>query len=156
MLKVGWKTHFCFFRDMENLKSIVKNHLSEGIVLMDLVHNTSSDFVKVIIDSFNNISIKETSKIARRIKNDDKIVSMFPNGCRLEVTTPGLGSILVKKFQYETLKNLYKRWDAVMAGAEIGNLDLIEDKIFTLCEKMGITVEDAVTKITLDESNGIN
>ena len=62
----------------------------------------------------------------------------------------------LKRFQYETLKNLYKRWDAVMAGAEIGNLDLIEDKIFTLCEKMGITVEDAVTKITLDESNGIN
>ena len=62
----------------------------------------------------------------------------------------------LKRFQYETLKNLYKRWDAVMAGAEIGNLDLIEDKIFILCEKMGITVEDAVTKITLDESNGIN
>ena len=53
----------------------------------------------------------------------------------------------LKRFQYETLKNLYKRWDAVMAGAEIGNLDLIEDKIFILCEKMGITVEDAVTKI---------
>ena len=62
----------------------------------------------------------------------------------------------LKKFQYETLKNLYKRWDAVMAGAEIGNIDLIEDKISLLCEKMGITVEDAVTKITLDESNGIN
>ena len=62
----------------------------------------------------------------------------------------------LKRFQWETLRNLYKRWDAVMAGAEIGNLDLIEDKIFTLCEMMGITVEDAVTKITLDESNGIN
>ena len=62
----------------------------------------------------------------------------------------------LKKFQYETLKKLSKRWDAVMAGAEIGNIDLIEDKISILCEKMGITVEDAVTKITLDESNGIN
>jgi hypothetical protein len=62
----------------------------------------------------------------------------------------------LKRFQYETLKNLYKRWDAVMAGAEIGNIDLIEDKISILCEKMGITVEDAVEKITLDESNGIN
>ena len=62
----------------------------------------------------------------------------------------------LKRFQYETLKNLYKRWDAVMAGAEIGNIDLIEGKISVLCEKMGITVEDAVTKITLDESNGIN
>ena len=86
---------------MENLRSIIKNHLSEGIVLMDLVHNNSSDFIKIIIDSFNNITISETSKIARRIKNDDNIVSMFPNGCRLEVTTPGLGSKLVKKFQYE-------------------------------------------------------
>ena len=62
----------------------------------------------------------------------------------------------LKRFQYETLKNLHKRWDAVMAGAEIGNIDLIEDKISMLCEKMGVTVEDAVTKITLDESNGIN
>ena len=62
----------------------------------------------------------------------------------------------LKKFQYETLKNLYKRWDAVMAGAEIGDIDLIEDKISILCEKMGITVEDAVTKITLNKSNGIN
>ena len=62
----------------------------------------------------------------------------------------------LKKFQWETLRNLYKRWDAVMAGAEIGNIDLIEDKISILCKKMGITVEDAVTKITLDESNGIN
>ena len=62
----------------------------------------------------------------------------------------------LKRFQYETLKNLYKRWDAVMAGAEIGNIDLIEDKISILCKKMGITVEDAVEKITLDESNVIN
>ena len=86
---------------MENLRSIIKNHLSEGIVLMDLIYNSNSDFVKIIIDSLNNIPIKETSKIARRIKNDDNIVSMFPNGCRLEVTTPGVGSSLVKKFQYE-------------------------------------------------------
>ena len=62
----------------------------------------------------------------------------------------------LKRFQYETLKNLYKSWDSVMSGAEIGNIDLIEDKISILCEKMGITVEDAVTKITLDKSNGIN
>lgn len=86
---------------MENLKSIVKNHLSGGIVLMELFHNPGSDFVKVTIDSIDNITIKDTSKIAKRIKNDESILSMFPNGCRLEVTTPGIGSKLVKKFQYE-------------------------------------------------------
>ena len=50
---------------MENLRSIIKNHLSEGIVLMDLIHNSGSDFVKVTIDSFDNITIKETSKMFR-------------------------------------------------------------------------------------------
>ena len=56
----------------------------------------------------------------------------------------------LKRFQYETLKNLYKRWDAVMAGAEIGNIDLIEDKISILCKKMGITVEEILQNISSD------
>ena len=77
-MQSGLKDPLLFFRDMENLRSIIKNHLSEGIVLMDLMHNSSSDFVKVIIDSSKNIPIKETSKIAKRIKNDDKINSLKP------------------------------------------------------------------------------
>tara|TARA_Y100000591_G_C21713048_1_gene634578 strand:- start:239 stop:676 length:438 start_codon:yes stop_codon:yes gene_type:complete len=92
---------------MENLRSIVKNHLSEGIVLMDLFHNSSSDFIKIVIDSSKDISINETSKIAKRIKNDDSILSMFPSGCRLEVTTPGVGNNLLKKFQYK--KNIGRK-----------------------------------------------
>ena len=92
---------------MENLRSIVKNHLSEGIVLMDLVHNSNSDFIKITIDSSRDIPIKETSNIAKRIKDDDSILSMFPNGCRLEVTTPGVGKNLLKKFQYE--KNIGRK-----------------------------------------------
>ena len=70
---------------------------------MDLIHNSGSDFVKVTIDSFDNITIKETSNIAKRIKNDDSILSMFPNGCRLEVTTPGIGSNLVKSFNIKKI-----------------------------------------------------
>ena len=121
---------------MENLRSIIKNHLTEGIVLMDLVHDSSSDFVKVIIDSFNNITIKETSKIAKRIKNDDNILSMFPNGCRLEVTTPGLNSKLVKKFQYE--KNIGRN---ILLEYFENNSDLISDTFLLIDVKNeGITV----------------
>tara|TARA_Y100000591_G_scaffold286673_1_gene269769 strand:- start:399 stop:836 length:438 start_codon:yes stop_codon:yes gene_type:complete len=86
---------------MENIKDIVKNHLSKGVVLMDLVHNSKTDFIKIIIDSPFDIPISETSKLANRIKNDESILSMFPNGCRLEVGTPGIGTDLVEKFQYE-------------------------------------------------------
>ena len=92
---------------MESLRKIVKNHLSEGVVLMGLIHDSRSDFVKVTIDSFRNVPIRETSKIAKRIKNDDNILSMFPNGVRLEVTTPGVGANLVEKFQYE--KNIGRK-----------------------------------------------
>ena len=76
------KDPLLFFSDMENLKNIIRNHLSEGIILMDLIHNPSSDFIKIIIDSSKNIPIKETSRIAKLIKNDNSIISMFPNGCR--------------------------------------------------------------------------
>ena len=121
---------------MENLRSIIKNHLTEDIVLMDLVHKSSSDFVKVLIDSFNEITIKETSKIAKRIKNDDNILSMFPNGCRLEVTTPGLGSKLVKKFQYE--KNIGRN---ILLEYFENNSDLISDTFLLIDVKNeGITV----------------
>ena len=121
---------------MENLRSIIKNHLTENIVLMDLVHDSSSDFVKIIIDSFNNITIKETSKIAKRIKNDDNILSMFPNGCRLEVTTPGLGSKLVKKFQYE--KNIGRN---ILLEYFENNSDFISDTFLLIDVKNeGITV----------------
>ena len=121
---------------MENLRSIIKNHLSEGIVLMDLLHNAGSDFVKVTIDSFNDIPINETSKIARRIKNDDSIVTMFPNGCRLEVTTPGIGSDLVKKFQFE--KNIGRN---ILLEYREGNSEFICDSFLLIDVKNeGITV----------------
>ena len=92
---------------MENLRDIVKNHLSEGIVLMDLVHNSRSDFIKITIDSRANIPIGETSKLAKRIKNDESMLNIFPNGYRLEVGTPGVGANLVKQFQYE--KNIGRK-----------------------------------------------
>jgi len=74
---------------------------------MDLDHNPISDFIKVTIDSANDIPINETSKLAKRIKNDESILSMFPNGYRLEVGTPGVGTSLVEKFQYE--KNIGRK-----------------------------------------------
>ena len=122
---------------MENLRSIIKNHLSEGIVLMDLFYNSGSDYIKITIDSFNNIPIKETSNIARRIRSDDSIVNMFPNGCRLEVTTPGVGSNLVKKFQYE--KNIGRN---ILLEYHDSNSNLISDT-FVLVDvnNEGIMVE---------------
>ena len=92
---------------MENLKKIVKSNLVDDIQLMDLVHDTRSNYIKITVDAPNDIPIEKTSYIARSIKNDEDIISMFPNGCSLEVGTPGVGSNLIHSFQYK--KNIGRK-----------------------------------------------
>ena len=123
---------------MENLKKIVKSNLVDDIQLMDLVHDTKSDYIKITIDSPNDIPIAKTSYIAKCIKNDENIVSMFPNGCRLEVGTPGIGSNLNHRFQYkknigrkisltymgsddESISDIYKLIDSDESGVKVKN-----------------------------------
>ena len=101
---------------MENLKNIVKSNLVDDIQLMDLVHDSRSDYIKIIIDSPNDIPIDKTSYIAKRIKNDENIISMFPNGCRLEVGTPGIGSNLNHSFQYK--KNIGRKISLTYLGSD--------------------------------------
>ena len=69
--------------------------------LLSFQYNPRSSFIKIVIDSRNEISVNDTATLARDIKNDDFIVSNFPEGVRLEVGTPGVGSRLEKVFQYE-------------------------------------------------------
>ena len=123
---------------MENLKKIVKSNLVDDIQLMDLVHDTRSNYIKITVDSPYDIPIDKTSYIARRIKNDENIISMFPNGCRLEVGTPGIGSNLNHSFQYkknigriisltylgidnESISKIYKLIDSDESGVKVKN-----------------------------------
>ena len=69
--------------------------------LLSFKFNSRSSFIKIVIDSSQDISIDDTAILARDIKNDDYIVSNFPEGIRLEVGTPGVGSELERIFQYE-------------------------------------------------------
>ena len=112
---------------MENLKKIVKSNLVDDIQLMDLVHDTRSDYIKIIVDSPYDIPIDKTSYIARRIKNDENIISMFPNGCRLEVGTPGVGSNLNHSFQYK--KNIGRKISLTYLGRDNESISKIYELI---------------------------
>ena len=137
---------------MEKLRSIVKNHLSEGIVLMDLLHNSSSGFIKITIDSSRDISIEETSNIAKRIKDDDSILSMFPNGCRLEVTTPGVGNNLLKKFQYE--KNIGRK---VLIKYSKDHSNIVSDTLLLIdVEDEGVIVSNSKKEFSIMFKNIIS
>ena len=108
---------------MDKLKNIVKGHLGDGIELMDLVFDSRSDYVKVVVDSFGDISIGKTSNIAKSIRNDESILSMFPNGCKLEVGTPGVGTPLTRSFQYK--KNIGRKISLTYLGSDNENISKI-------------------------------
>ena len=112
---------------MENLKKIVKSNLVDDIQLMDLVHDTRSDYIKIIVDSPYDIPIDKTSYIARSIKNDENIISMFPNGCRLEVGTPGVGSNLNHSFQFR--KNIGRKISLTYLGRDNESISKIYELI---------------------------
>tara|TARA_Y100001968_G_C18980556_1_gene536602 strand:- start:61 stop:495 length:435 start_codon:yes stop_codon:yes gene_type:complete len=86
---------------MENIKKIIESYMPSKAELLSYKYNSRSSFLKIVIDSREDISVDDTAVLARDIKNDDYIISNFPEGIRLEVGTPGVGSELKKNFQYK-------------------------------------------------------
>ena len=86
---------------MENIRKIIEKYIPYKAELLSFKYNARSSFIKIVIDSAEEISIKDTTALARDIKNDDFIVSNFPEGVGLEVGTPGVGSELIRIFQYK-------------------------------------------------------
>ena len=85
---------------MNNIEKEIKKFLKPDMEILSCNINDKTDFLRIIIDSINNISIDQTSHIVKKIKNDDMIMSNFPNGLKIEVGTPGIDSSLIKKFQF--------------------------------------------------------
>ena len=86
---------------MENIKKIIEAYIPSKAELLSFKYNAHSSFMKIVIDSSEDISVDDTAVLARDIKNDDYILSNFPEGIRLEVGTPGVGSELKRIFQYK-------------------------------------------------------
>ena len=92
---------------MDNLRQIIETHISKDIEILSVKFDSRASFIKIIIDSVNDISVDKTAMLAKDIKNNEKIISNFPQGIKLEVGTPGIGSKLEKVFQYK--KNIGRK-----------------------------------------------
>ena len=136
---------------MENLKEIIKTHIPKDIELLSLKIDSRSSFIKVIIDSIKDIPIDKTAMLAREIKSDKNIISNFPNGIRLEVGTPGIGSNLEKAFQYK--KNIGRKiqLEYHLNRNTISNTYLLSD-----ANEDGIIVDDGISKLNIDYNNIIS
>ena len=108
---------------MENIKKIIEAHIPSKAELLSFKFNSRSSFIKIVIDSIEEISINDTALLARNIKNDDYIVSNFPKGLKLEVGTPGVGSKLERTFQYE--KNIGRKKSARNSPREC-DIDILD------------------------------
>ena len=126
---------------MEKLREIIKMHIPKDIELLSLKYDSRSSFIKVVIDSINDIPIDKTTMLAREIKNDENIISNFPEGVRLEVGTPGIGSNLEKAFQYK--KNIGRKIQLkyLFNNNTVSNTYSLSD-----ANKIGVIVDDGINK----------
>lgn len=136
---------------MENLREIIEKHITQDIELLSVKIDSSSSFIKVVIDSANDISVDKTAMLAKEIKNNEDILSNFPNGVRLEVGTPGIGSRLEKNFQYK--KNIGRKIEL-----EYRSKDNTIKETFLLIgnNETGINVKDGKVEYYIDYSDIIS
>tara|TARA_B100000945_G_scaffold1751_1_gene1503 strand:- start:1421 stop:1858 length:438 start_codon:yes stop_codon:yes gene_type:complete len=116
----------------DKLKNIVEPHLAEDHILIDALEDTRGSYLRIIIDSENSITLDETTMLTKNLKGSAEFENMYPNGYRLEVSTPGLDNSLKFPFQYK--KNINRRLkvafiDNQMEKEFVGSLLVANDKI---------------------------
>ena len=136
---------------MENLREIIEKHITQDMELLSVKIDSSLSFIKVVIDSANDISVDKTAMLAKEIKNNEDILSNFPHGVRLEVGTPGIGSRLEKNFQYK--KNIGRKIEL-----EYRSKDNTIKETFLLIgnNETGINVKDGKVEYYIDYSDIIS
>ena len=74
---------------------------------MGISENTRCNFIRVVIDAERPVTLDDTTNLSKKLRNDDELDIRFPDGFRLEVTTPGLDNGLVSPFQFR--KNIDRK-----------------------------------------------
>ena len=90
----------------EKIKNIIKKYLRKDQSLVDVTENFDSGFVRIVVDSTHSITLSDTTFLTRKLVNSDDFNSRYPNGCRIEITTPGVDVPLKKAYQFQ--KNVNK------------------------------------------------
>tara|TARA_B100000886_G_scaffold125808_1_gene84766 strand:- start:151 stop:639 length:489 start_codon:yes stop_codon:yes gene_type:complete len=106
--KSGYLPAFLFI--MEKLKEKILNIIKSGNFtnyhILEVNIDKKTGYIKIIIDSETRISLSDTAKISRLLTNDAAIDYLFPNGYKLEVSSPGIDAPL--KFPFQYIKNIGK------------------------------------------------
>ena len=72
------------------LEDIIDSLLGKKIFIISVNHDSHQNSVRLIVDAEHNICLDETTEIAKRILASKDIQSMYSNGLKIEVSTPGI------------------------------------------------------------------
>ena len=64
--------------------------------MVNVTENFESGFVRVVVDSESSITLNDTTSLTRKLVNSDEFNNRYPNGCRIEITTPGVDATFEK------------------------------------------------------------
>ena len=85
----------------DTLRNIVEPHLANGQVLLDAREDSRGNYLRIVIDSEDNMTLSDTTRLTKALRDSIEIDSLYPSGFRLEVSTPGLNNSLRFPFQYK-------------------------------------------------------
>ena len=85
----------------DTLKNIVEGHLLRGQILLDAKEDLRGNYLRIIVDSEKDITLNDTASLTKALRDSTEIDSMYPNGYRLEVSTPGLDNPFKLPFHYK-------------------------------------------------------
>ncbi|NOZ04139.1 MAG: hypothetical protein GXO92_05975 [FCB group bacterium] len=83
---------------------IIKNLLDEDVFLLDLKEDITNQTLKIFVDSARPVTLDMTSEIAKKIRDSGLLDTFYPQGYRLEVSSPGVGTPLTLPFQFRKNK----------------------------------------------------
>ena len=76
-------------------------------ILIDVNEKFQSGFIRIVVDSEDTITLDDTTALTRRLLKSDEFNDRYPDGCRIEITTPGLDYPL--KYAYQFKKNINRK-----------------------------------------------
>ena len=89
------------------IKNIIERNLLKNQILIDVTEKFESGFIRIVVDSETNITLNDTAALTRRLLKSDDFNSRYPDGCRVEITTPGLDYPLKSAYQFK--KNINRK-----------------------------------------------
>ena len=84
----------------DKLEHIIQSNMAENHTLMSFNEGGKGHYIRIVIDSSDPITLGDTTILTKKLRDSDDLIGLFPDGFRLEVTTPGIGQPLEKRFQY--------------------------------------------------------